>query len=38
MREAAEEGIGAVGEDSIAGRRLAEMRDFYSYLRRELPA
>ncbi|GAB2919724.1 MarR family transcriptional regulator [Micromonospora polyrhachis] len=38
MREAAEEGIAATGENSTAGRRLAEMRDFYDYLWRELPA
>ncbi|TDC26788.1 MarR family transcriptional regulator [Micromonospora sp. 15K316] len=38
MREAAEQGISATGEDSAAGRRLAEMRDFYDYLWRELPA
>lgn len=38
MREAAEQGIAATGVDSPAGRRLAEMRDFYDYLWRELPA
>ncbi|MEU6072747.1 MarR family transcriptional regulator [Micromonospora sp. NPDC047074] len=38
MREAAEQGITATGEDSVAGRRLGEMRDFYDYLWRELPA
>ncbi|MEO3748245.1 MarR family transcriptional regulator [Plantactinospora sp. B5E13] len=38
MREAAEQGITATGEDSAAGRRLSEMRDFYDYLWRELPA
>ncbi|WP_239127148.1 GbsR/MarR family transcriptional regulator [Asanoa siamensis] len=38
MREAAEQGIASTGEDSPAGRRLAEMRDFYDYLWRELPA
>ncbi|MFG1868877.1 GbsR/MarR family transcriptional regulator [Micromonospora arborensis] len=27
MREAAEQGIATTGEDSIAGRRLVEMRD-----------
>ncbi|WP_405110569.1 MarR family transcriptional regulator [Micromonospora sp. NBC_01405] len=37
MREAAEQGIATTGEDSTAGRRLAEMRDFYDYLWRELP-
>ncbi|MEV0809594.1 MarR family transcriptional regulator [Micromonospora sp. NPDC050200] len=38
MRDAAEQGIAATGPDSLAGRRLAEMRDFYDYLWRELPA
>jgi DNA-binding transcriptional regulator GbsR (MarR family) len=38
MQEAANEGIEMVGEDGIAGRRLAEMRDFYTYLMAELPA
>ena len=38
MREAAEQGIATTGEDSVAGRRLTEMRDFYDYLWRELPA
>ncbi|MFY1594783.1 GbsR/MarR family transcriptional regulator [Micromonospora sp. WMMD737] len=38
MREAAEQGIAATGEDSVAGGRLGEMRDFYDYLWRELPA
>ncbi|MBO4206070.1 MarR family transcriptional regulator [Micromonospora echinofusca] len=38
MREAAEQGIAVTGRDSAAGRRLAEMRDFYDYLWRELPA
>ncbi|MFU8852283.1 GbsR/MarR family transcriptional regulator [Micromonospora sp. SL1-18] len=38
MRDAAEQGIRAAGADSPAGRRLAEMRDFYDYLWRELPA
>jgi len=38
MVQSAEEGIAAVGEDSIAGRRLAEMRDFYAYIQREIPA
>ncbi|ASO21639.1 putative transcriptional regulator [Actinoalloteichus hoggarensis] len=38
MQDAAQEGIDAAGEDSIAGRRLIEMRDFYSYLMTELPA
>jgi DNA-binding transcriptional regulator GbsR (MarR family) len=38
MQESANEGIDAVGEVSIAGHRLAEMRDFYTYLMAELPA
>lgn len=38
MLEAAEHGIQATGEDSIAGGRLATMRDFYGHLLRELPA
>ena len=38
MRAAAEAGIAAAGEDSAAGRRLADMRDFYAHLMRELPA
>lgn len=38
MQEAAERGIEVVGTDSMAGRRLTEMRDFYSYLMAELPA
>ncbi|SCG68953.1 GbsR/MarR family transcriptional regulator [Micromonospora halophytica] len=38
MRDAAEQGIAATGPDSPAGRRLAEMRDFYDYLWREMPA
>lgn len=38
MRKAAEEGITVAGEGSLAGARLTEMRDFYDYLWRELPA
>ncbi|MFY1659241.1 GbsR/MarR family transcriptional regulator [Micromonospora sp. WMMD1274] len=38
MREAAEEGITVTGEGSLAAARLAEMRDFYDYLWRKLPA
>jgi DNA-binding transcriptional regulator GbsR (MarR family) len=38
MLHAAERGIAAVGEDSVAGRRLAIMHGFYSHLIRELPA
>jgi DNA-binding transcriptional ArsR family regulator len=36
-RDAAQDGISALGEDSPAGRRLAEMRDFLSYLIKEIP-
>lgn len=38
MLLAAERGIAAVGEDSVAGRRLAVMHDFYTHLMSELPA
>ncbi|GGS57531.1 GbsR/MarR family transcriptional regulator [Actinokineospora fastidiosa] len=38
MWEAAETGIRTAGADSPAGRRLADMRDFYAHLMRELPA
>jgi DNA-binding transcriptional regulator GbsR (MarR family) len=38
MQAAATAGIEFAGEDSIAGRRLANMRDFYAHLMRELPA
>jgi DNA-binding transcriptional regulator GbsR (MarR family) len=38
MFEMADQGIAAAGEDSPAGRRLAEMRDFYGFMFRELPA
>ncbi|GAA2359594.1 GbsR/MarR family transcriptional regulator [Dactylosporangium salmoneum] len=38
MFEAADEGIKAAGGESPAGRRLAEMRDFYGFMFRELPA
>ncbi|GAA5019757.1 GbsR/MarR family transcriptional regulator [Actinopolymorpha pittospori] len=38
MFEVAEEGIQAAGQDSLAAMRLAEMRDFYSYMFSELPA
>ncbi|MEU4820315.1 MarR family transcriptional regulator [Actinomadura sp. NPDC023710] len=38
MFEAADQGIQAAGEDSPAARRLAEMRDFYGFMFRELPA
>jgi DNA-binding transcriptional regulator GbsR (MarR family) len=35
-RDAAENGIDALGEDSPAGQRLAEMRDFLSFMQEEL--
>lgn len=35
-RDAAGDGIDALGEDSPAGRRLAEMRDFLSFMLEEL--
>ncbi|HEX6339911.1 GbsR/MarR family transcriptional regulator [Umezawaea sp.] len=38
MQDAADKGIEAAGEDSIAGRRLATMRDFYAHVMHELPA
>ena len=38
MRRAAEVGIEATAADSLAGRRLAEMRDFYDFLLGEIPA
>ena len=38
MQAAAEVGIAATGRDSLAGRRLTEMRDFYAFLLGELPA
>ncbi|MGW5669832.1 GbsR/MarR family transcriptional regulator [Micromonospora sp. NPDC003776] len=38
MFEAADQGIAAAGEDTPAARRLAEMRDFYGFMFRELPA
>lgn len=38
MLHAAERGIAAAGEDSVASRRLAIMHDFYTHLMRELPA
>ncbi|WP_027932890.1 GbsR/MarR family transcriptional regulator [Amycolatopsis thermoflava] len=36
-RDAAEEGVDAVGAGTPAGRRLADMRDFLSFIIRELP-
>jgi DNA-binding MarR family transcriptional regulator len=38
MFDVAERGIEATGIDSPAGHRLAEMRDFYAFMFRELPA
>jgi DNA-binding transcriptional regulator GbsR (MarR family) len=38
MFQAADEGIEAAGENSHAARRLTEMRDFYAFMFRELPA
>jgi hypothetical protein len=38
MRRAAEAGIAATTADSLAGQRLAEMRDFYDFLLGEIPA
>ncbi|GAB3584216.1 MarR family transcriptional regulator [Amycolatopsis endophytica] len=36
-RDAAEEGVDAVGADTPAGKRLAEMRDFLAFVIKELP-
>ncbi|AGP55599.1 hypothetical protein M271_20265 [Streptomyces rapamycinicus NRRL 5491] len=38
MGDAAAEGIKEAGADSVAGRRLHEMRDFYAFMRREMTA
>ncbi|WP_131736045.1 GbsR/MarR family transcriptional regulator [Actinomadura roseirufa] len=38
MFEAADQGIAAAGPDSPAARRLEEMRDFYGFMFREMPA
>ncbi|MFI5593164.1 GbsR/MarR family transcriptional regulator [Amycolatopsis sp. NPDC051758] len=38
MQRAAERGIEAAGDNSRAAQRLANMRDFYAYIMRELPA
>jgi DNA-binding MarR family transcriptional regulator len=38
MQAAAEAGIAATGPDSVAGRRLTEMHDFYAFLLGEIPA
>jgi predicted transcriptional regulator len=36
MREAAQEGIDATGDDTVTARRLHEMQDFYTYMTDEL--
>ncbi|WP_433432105.1 GbsR/MarR family transcriptional regulator [Nonomuraea sp. CA-141351] len=36
MGAAAQEGLDAAGEDSVAGRRLHEMKDFYAYMTEQL--
>ena len=38
MLAAAEAGIAATGHDSLGGRRLTQMRDFYAFLLSEIPA
>lgn len=38
MQDAAADGIAAAGADSVAGRRLAELADFYQFMGKELPA
>jgi DNA-binding MarR family transcriptional regulator len=38
MQAAAEAGIAATGQDSLAGQRLTQMRDFYAFLLSEIPA
>ncbi|GIE78435.1 hypothetical protein Aph02nite_43850 [Actinoplanes philippinensis] len=37
MTDAADDGIEVAGEQTPAGRRLEEMRDFYGYMLREMP-
>ncbi|MEU2035855.1 GbsR/MarR family transcriptional regulator [Nocardia amamiensis] len=37
MHEAAQNGLDAVADGSVTAERLREMRDFYSYMERELP-
>ncbi|MGC1211041.1 MAG: hypothetical protein WA890_07225 [Micromonospora sp.] len=37
MFQAADDGIKAAGESTRAARRLTEIRDFYTYMFRELP-
>ena len=38
MQAAADAGISATGPNSLARQRLTQMRDFYSFLLREIPA
>lgn len=38
MQKAAAAGVAATGTDSLAGRRLTEMKDFYDFLLNEIPA
>jgi len=38
MTEAAHEGLAAAGPDTPAGRRLAEMRDFYGFMLDRMPS
>ncbi len=38
MQAAVEAGITATGRDSLAGKRLTQMRDFYAFLLGEIPA
>jgi predicted transcriptional regulator len=37
LSDALDEGLAAVGPDTLAGRRIAETRDFFNYLSKELP-
>jgi hypothetical protein len=36
--QAMDDGAGALGRDTPAGRRLEETREFFAFLREELPA
>ncbi len=38
MQDAADAAIAAIGQDSLARRRLTQMRDFYAFLLAEIPA
>jgi DNA-binding transcriptional regulator GbsR (MarR family) len=38
LQKSAEAGIAVTGTDSLAGRRLTQMRDFYDFLLGEIPA